>query len=198
VPVLAPLVLVASLYCVAAAPPPSEAGALSTLALHERGQRPLRLAEASGPETAGGALSPPRLSLTDADPLAGTEPLDTGGGVSAQTRQVLALVLGLVIGFGIGHLVARDMDGFVLFLLVDVAIITVMIVLGEAVHGVFWTLGAIGLVVSHVIQGLDAYHSAGGQRLIQWWRERAVRVVSSDGDVREAPAITTRVLALRF
>jgi hypothetical protein len=193
---LATLVLVASLSGATAAVPPPETVPLSPAA---RGpvHRTLRLAEAPGPETPAGALASPRLSLTETDPLDGTQPLDTGGGVSAQTRQVLALVLGLVIGFGIGHLVARDMDGFVLFLLVDVAIITVMIVLGEAVHGVFFTLGALGLVVSHVIQGLDAYHSAGGQRLIQWWRERAVRVVSAD-EAREAPAITTRVLALRF
>jgi hypothetical protein len=29
-------------------------------------------------------------------------PLDTGGGVDAEVRQALALVLGLIVGFGTG------------------------------------------------------------------------------------------------
>src|SRR5688572_24564988 len=40
----------------------------------------------------------------------GAAPLDDGGAMSADLRQILALILGIIPGFGIGHLVARDRD----------------------------------------------------------------------------------------
>ncbi len=134
-----------------------------------------------------------RLGLADAP-----RPLDTGGAVSAQTRQLLALLLGLVVGFGTGHLVARDRDGFVLFLVVDVVLVTAMVVLGAVVRaGVFWALGGVGLLVSHVIQALDAYAESGGARIVERTRERAV-LVSSAALPREPPTLTTRLFALTF
>lgn len=120
-------------------------------------------------------------------------PLDHGGALTGEGRQVLALLLGLFVGFGIGHLVAGDKDGFVLFLLVDVAIIVVSTVIGVFAHFYF---GYLAMLVSHVIQGLDAYAEAGGPRIIQQARERAVRIASAPG--REEPAVTTRVFSLAF
>jgi hypothetical protein len=145
------------------------------------------------------SVTPP-LRLTDATRFAlmGTPlPLDTGGGVDAEMRQVLALVLGLFLGFGTGHLVARDQDGFILFLVVDLAIIVVSSVFRLAVVGWFWGLGGVALLVSHVIQGIDALGKAGGPRLVEETREKAVWVADVTGG-REAPLITTRAFAFSF
>lgn len=133
-----------------------------------------------------------RFGLMDA-PL----PLDTGGGVDAETRQVLALVLGLIIGFGTGHLVARDRDGFILFLVVDLAIIVVSSVFRFAVGGWFWGLGGLALLISHVIQGIDALGKAGGPRLVEQTRQRAVEVADVSRG-RDAPPVTTRAFAFTF
>jgi hypothetical protein len=135
------------------------------------------------------------LALTGPQGLLATEglPLDDGGGVSSDTRQVLALLLGLLVGFGIGHLVARDRDGFILFLIVDLAIITISSVLFFATP---FRLGYLALFISHVIQGLDAYAKAGGGSLVEHTRTRAVEIAGLPG--REAPHITTRAFAYSF
>ncbi|WP_375773654.1 hypothetical protein NR798_23235 [Archangium gephyra] len=120
-----------------------------------------------------------------------------GGAVSGEVRQILALVLGLFIGFGTGHLLVRDTDGFLLFLVVDVAIIVVSSVLRWAVGGWFWGLGGAALLVSHVIQGIDALAKAGGPRIVEVTRQRAVQVADVSGG-RDAPHITTRAFAFNF
>ncbi|MFZ5471883.1 MAG: hypothetical protein ACOZIN_20830 [Myxococcota bacterium] len=120
-------------------------------------------------------------------------PLDSGGGVSGENRQILALLLGLIIGFGIGHLVAQDRDGFVLFLIIDIAILAAASVFTFWVRFPFLWLA---FLASHIIQGLDAYAEAGGPRLIERTRERAVRFASTWG--KEEPATTTRVFAWSF
>jgi hypothetical protein len=142
----------------------------------------------------------PPLRLTDAmrfglanAPL----PLDTGGGVDGETRQILALVLGLLIGFGTGHLVARDRDGFILFLVVDLAIIVVSSVFRFVVGGWFWGLGGLALLISHVIQGVDALGKAGGPRIVEETRQKAVLVSDATGG-RDTPVITTRAFAFTF
>src|SRR5688572_2342 len=60
----------------------------------------------------------PALQLTDdlRFQMRDVPPLDQGRALSSDTRQILALILGFIPGFGLGHLVARDRDGFVLFL----------------------------------------------------------------------------------
>jgi hypothetical protein len=121
-----------------------------------------------------------------------------GGAISGEVRQVLALVLGLFIGFGTGHLLVRDTDGFLLFLVVDVAIIVVSSVFRFAIGGGwFWGLGGVALLVSHVIQGIDALAKAGGPRIVEVMRERAVQVADVSGG-RDAPAITTRAFSFNF
>jgi hypothetical protein len=142
----------------------------------------------------------PALRITDSMRLglAGTPlPLDTGGAVDAEVRQALALILGLFIGFGTGHLIARDRDGFILFLIVDAAIIVVSSVFRIAVGGWFWGLGGVALLISHVIQGIDALGKAGGPRIVEATRERAVEVADVTGG-RDAPPTTTRAFAFNF
>jgi hypothetical protein len=125
-------------------------------------------------------------------------PLDTGGGsgVSNDLRPILALVLGLLIGFGLGHLVARDRNGFVLFLIVDLVIILLGGGLG-LVPGIGLLgggLAGLALLVSHIIQGIDAFEKAGGGRIVEWTREHSVEVAS----VREEVPVTFRLLGLAF
>ena len=144
----------------------------------------------------------PALRLTDATRLAlmgAPMPLDMGGGVSSgNTEPVLALVLGLLVGFGTGHLIAGDSSGFLLFLVVDVAIIVVSSVLTAVLaHGLFWGLGGLALLASHIIQGIDAYQTAGGSRIVEATRQRAVLVADSSNG-RETPLVTTRAFSFAF
>ena len=142
----------------------------------------------------------PALRITDSMRLGlmgAPLPLDTGGAVDAEVRQALALILGLFLGFGTGHLIARDRDGFILFLIVDAAIIVVSSVFRFAVGGWFWGLGVVALLISHVIQGIDALGKAGGPRLVEAARERAVEVADVSGG-RDAPPVTTRAFAFTF
>jgi hypothetical protein len=130
--------------------------------------------------------------------MEGPLPLDLGGGVSGGTRQVLAVVLGLLVGFGTGHLVAGDQNGFILFLVVDVAIIVASALFGAVLGvGLLARLGGVALLVSHIIQALDAYGAAGGQRIVEQTRRKAIQVADVTGG-REAPPITTQALAFTF
>src|SRR3954470_19372257 len=45
-----------------------------------------------------------------------------GAGVSSDVMPLLAILLSLFVGFGTGHLVVHDRDGFILFLVVDVVL----------------------------------------------------------------------------
>lgn len=126
-------------------------------------------------------------------------PLDQGGGVSSDVRQILALILGFIPGFGIGHLIARDRDGFILFLIVDIALYALAFTVGHFLGGPFWGLGGLIWIVVHVIQALDAYAEAGGERIVQAVRERAVELVRREEPPRlDAPLVTTRLFALSF
>ncbi len=117
--------------------------------------------------------------------------------MDSEVRQVAALLLGLFIGFGTGHLLVKDQDGFILFLIVDAAIIVVSAVFRLAVGGWFWGLGGIALLVSHVIQGIDALGKAGGPRIVEATRQRAVEVADASGG-RDTPPTTTRAFAFNF
>ncbi len=140
----------------------------------------------------------PPLRLTDGLRFEreGLRELDHGGGVSRDVRKILALILGFVPGFGLGHLIAGDTDGFVLFLVIDVAL--------YVLWGVGWGLfspfryigGAVWLVV-HLIQALDAYGSAGGQRFVQAIRERAVELADL-GPGRQSAVPTVRTFSFSF
>jgi hypothetical protein len=129
--------------------------------------------------------------------LEGAPALDQGGGVSSEIRQILALILGFVPGFGLGHLIARDRDGFILFLVIDIVL---YVVWGAVWGGLRWGLGWLGGIVwlvVHIIQALDAYAEAGGERIVGVLREKAVEIATADE--RRVPAITTtRAFAFRF
>lgn len=132
--------------------------------------------------------------------LAGTPAaLDVGGGVSSDLRQVLALILGFIPGFGIGHLIAHDRDGFILFLIIDIALYALWGIVGWAVWGGFGYVGGVIWLVVHVIQALDAYAEAGGERIVQLTRERAIEIARGGEPAGlDAPRVNTRLFGLSF
>lgn len=121
-------------------------------------------------------------------------PLDQGGGVSGDARQIIAVLLAIFVGFGTGHLIARDTNGFLLFLIIDVAIVVVSSVF--LFTNVF-RLGYLALLVSHVIQALDVWGKTGGEKIIQRTRENTVRWAAAPG-VEQRGVDTHRTLALSF
>jgi hypothetical protein len=142
------------------------------------------------------ALSPGALKLDAWDDGGG----GGGGGVDSRTRALLAGLLGFVPGFGIGHFIARDRNGFTTFLIIDIALVVAYSVVGFAFLPSYYLFhGLAGLVwfVVHIFQGLDAYAKAGGHRLIQLQRERTMEVAGVMGTSR-LPSDSTRVLALAF
>lgn len=131
------------------------------------------------------------LKLQEGSPLM---PLDAGGAVSGETRRLVGLLLAIFIGFGTGHLVVGDTDGFVLFLIVDLAIV----VASSLVWGLArFPLGYLALVISHIIQAVDVWGKAGGGRIVEQMRENAVEWATVPG--QEARGVTTsRTFALHF
>jgi hypothetical protein len=123
-------------------------------------------------------------------------PLDHGGGVSSDVRQILALILGFIPGFGLGHLIAKDKNGFILFLIIDV----VLYVLWGVTWGLFYPVRLVGglvWLVVHIFQAIDAYGAAGGERLVQRLRENAIQIASVPGRVIE-PVVSMRQFSYQF
>lgn len=121
-------------------------------------------------------------------------PLDAGGAVSGDTRRLVGLLLAVFIGFGTGHLVVGDSDGFVLFLIVDLAIVVASSLLWGVAR---FPLGYLALVISHLIQAVDVWQKGGGGRIVEQMREKAVEWVAAPG--REGLGVTTtRAFALHF
>ncbi|RMG11824.1 MAG: hypothetical protein D6729_17500 [Deltaproteobacteria bacterium] len=124
-------------------------------------------------------LSPPQaVSSAVAPSSASPKPVFGGGGASRtrvrplRVEPVVALLLGIFPGFGLGHFVAGDDAGFSLWLVVDIVLLAAIVVVGEVVFG----FGGLGLLRAlawvawlgvHVVQGLDAYAAAGGRRVLR-------------------------------
>lgn len=124
-------------------------------------------------------------------------PLDQGGGLSSDMRQILALILGFIPGFGLGHLVAGDRNGFILFLLIDVVLYVLWWGVGWYFFSPIRFVGGLVWLVVHIIQAIDAYGSAGGGRLVQHLRENAIQIASVPGRAIE-PLVTMRQFSYKF
>jgi hypothetical protein len=106
------------------------------------------------------------------DPVAGW-PVDLardrgGGGGGSRVEPALALVLGIIPGFGIGHLVAGS-SRWVTWLVVD-------IVIAFVAWGPFWywpdrpgffPFLNLLVLVERIFEGLSAYEAAGGPRVFR-------------------------------
>lgn len=169
-----------------------------TLGGGSAGRSATLLGEASLEASYKPSLTPP-LRLSDAARFglaSAPEALDRGGGLSSDARQILALILGIIPGFGLGHLIARDRDGFILFLVIDIVLYVAWGVVGLGFWDPFKFVGGVVWLVVHIFQGIDAYGAAGGARLIELNREKAVRLAGLPG--REEPVVTTRAFGFSF
>ncbi len=126
---------------------------------------------------------------------------DTGSGAGGGTEPALALVLGIFPGFGLGHYVAGA--AWQNWALIDGLLLIAAIVVTAADLGVLVPLAWIATVVERVIEGLDAYHHAGGGKIAARVSPRDLAVaVGSSPPVREAgepgPSRPPEVVLARF
>ncbi len=87
----------------------------------------------------------------------------SGGSTGGSNNPVLALVLGIFPGFGLGHYVAGA--AWQNWALIDVLILVAAIVISAVDAGILVPLAWVAIVVERVIEGLDAYHKAGGGKI---------------------------------
>jgi hypothetical protein len=108
--------------------------------------------------------SAPPAHLVPALSLGGGAPdLGSGGSTGGGNNPVLALVLGIFPGFGLGHYVAGA--AWQTWALIDVLILVAAIVITSVDAGILVPLAWVAIVVERVIEGLDAYHEAGGGKV---------------------------------
>ena len=135
----------------------------------------------------------------DRDALPG---LDEGGGASDD--QLFGFILGFIPGFGLGHLIQDDGDGFVFYLIVDFAVVGAGVLLTAllGMTSLAWAVLVLGWVGIHLMQGLDAYRRAGGggRRRAEAWAappdERLARRGADHGVLVQAGG--GHVLAVAF
>jgi hypothetical protein len=133
----------------------------------------------------------------------GAVALDTGAGAGGGTEPVLALILGIFPGFGLGHYVAGA--AWQNWALIDGLLLIAAIVVTAADLGVLEALAWIATVVERVVEGLDAYHRAGGGRIAARTapsRERLAALGTPepvhDGATDAGPARPPEVVLARF
>ncbi|MHB1844648.1 MAG: hypothetical protein ACYCWW_07425 [Deltaproteobacteria bacterium] len=135
--------------------------------------------------------------------LAFTRSLETGddalaGGGAPGPDAVLAAILGFIPGFGLGHLVAGSIGGFLEWLIVDIVLGVVLfwilpLVLFPAV-AIIYPLSILILIVERIGEAFSAYHTAeagGSVTLLS-------PATSGPAYVSDAPRMAPNVLSLRF
>jgi hypothetical protein len=84
------------------------------------------------------------------------------GGAEAGTTRALALVLGIFPGFGLGHLVASS-PRWTFWLVVDVALLFASVLVWVYGPDPLGILAWVATFVERVVEGVDAFHAAGGR-----------------------------------
>jgi hypothetical protein len=113
-------------------------------------------------------LALPALDLAGADDAAPLLRVDDGAGArggGADVMPALSLILGMIPGFGIGHLIANS-PRWTTWLVVDIALLAVWVISSAFEpldDGPFNTLLFVVVVVERVFQGIDAFKAAGGR-----------------------------------
>ena len=139
------------------------------------------------------------LELHSLPPAAGPDnSQESGAGGDAQARQTLALVLGFVVGFGVGHLIAGERGNFALFLILDAIVVGVAVVLNAVfIHsGVLYAIAVITLIASQLFQGIDAYSAAGPKNVVKRQRDSAILLV--EGPKPNATQVTSALFSFAF
>ncbi|HUB07338.1 MAG TPA: hypothetical protein VMB50_10060 [Myxococcales bacterium] len=134
----------------------------------------LVLDEALPPGCLRGALAGESLRALQDEAWAFASSLDPapGGGGGAGPVAALAFVLGVIPGFGIGHLVAGSIVGFVSWLAVDVVVGVLLFwvfpVLLFPTFGPLWIIDVIVQVVERLIEGYAAFRTAEYHGGVAW------------------------------
>jgi hypothetical protein len=119
------------------------------------------LGDAQARSAPAARLAVPELSVRGLEALR----VDDGAGARGPTtaEPALALILGIIPGFGIGHLVANS-PRWTTWLVVDLALVAVWVV-GSALDAgdPLGTLFLVAVVVERVFEGIDAFRAAGGR-----------------------------------
>ncbi len=140
-------------------------------------------AAAAAPRAAARAHLVPPLRLDDGRALA----VDTGSGAGGGNEPVLALILGIFPGFGLGHYIAGA--AWQTWTVIDVLLLVGLIVVSAVDSGPLYALAWIATVVERVIEGLDAYHKAGGGRIASREARREVVVAAGPPLPVRGPAL---------
>ncbi len=100
----------------------------------------------------------PRLQLGLGDAR-----VDDGGGAGrTSVDPVIALVLGIFPGFGLGHYLAGSPQ-WTNWLIIDVILLVAAVAVSAADVGVLTALAWVAVVVERVFEGIDAFRKAGGR-----------------------------------
>jgi len=146
-----------------------------------------------------GAPASPALHVEVSRLQLGSQPLllDDGSGAGGGADPVLALVLGIIPGFGLGHYVAGSSQ-WTRWLIIDVLLLAGAIVLTAADIGALTALVWLAVVVERVIEGIDAYRAAGGKSVAGPSRERGRVALAPPAGGLDGPVAAPAVVALRF
>ncbi len=105
-----------------------------------------------------------------------------GSGDDVGGLALLCGILGFFPGFGIGHLVAGNINGFILFLIVDIVIAGVFFIVFPVFYFPFWYVASlVAILVERVVEAFLAADSA--------VRYRGNHEYRSYGDASGAPAV---------
>jgi hypothetical protein len=142
----------------------------------------LLVALAAAPAAARAAPGPRLATLEDTRPAGPSARLDVpplalgssgaplrldgaGARAAGDATPALSLILGIIPGFGLGHLVAGS-PRWTTWLIVDVILLAVWVI-GSEVDALnddpLDTLFFVAVVVERVFQGIDAFQAAGGR-----------------------------------
>jgi hypothetical protein len=156
----------------------------------------LRLDVFDGQPAPRAHLAVPELSVAGVTLLG----VDTGGGAGGGRQRVepaLALILGIIPGFGIGHLLAGS-DQWVIWLIADIVIFAVWpggFLFADG-HGAYNFLGLL-VLVERIFEGISAYQAAGGGPILRSERGWAA-ALSSPADLARPAGVRSAFDAARM
>lgn len=115
------------------------------------------------------AVNGPGAGFDGASPLAADalrlDPAWSGGGAGQRPEPALALVLGIIPGFGLGHFYAGARGQATTWLIIDLALLGGSILIWTLAGDPLDTLVWIGWIVERGFEGYFAFRAAGGSRV---------------------------------
>lgn len=142
------------------------------------------------------ALRPPALAFAASD-------AGGGGDVAAVVGPALAFILGVIPGFGVGHLVSANIGGFVSWLITDL-VVALAFGLGEALLWGPAGLGTVRVIAIIAVSALRLFEGFSAMRAAQRVYSMGDGLVepgaqwAAGGGPRPAPAPAVRLARFAF